>query len=724
VVGGFRFMSIAITDDHQALAGTVADLLERRGSRAAARDLLEADVESLPAFWTDMAELGWLGLAVPEEFGGSGFGLPELTVVIEELGRALAPGPFVPTVIASSVLASAAANGIREKLLPGLADGSLVGAVALGDSIEVRNGAAHGTAAVVSGGLADVLLVAAGADVAVVDCAGSGVDVEVPRNLDPSRRFARVTLDGAPVEIVPGAGRTLTDVARLLFAAEAVGIARECTDQAAAYAKERIQFGRPIAMFQAVKHHCANMLVASELATAMVWDAARAAADGGDQFTYTAAMAASLAIPAAEWNAQLNIQVHGGIGFTWEHDAHLYLRRATTIESAIDHEAAAIEATDCVRRGVARVRTVDLPPEAEPMRDAVREFAASVAGLDEAATRTALIESGYVQPHWPEPWGRGAGAVEQLVIEQEFAAAGVKRPAYGITGWVILTLVQHATDDQVARWVRQALDQEVIWCQLFSEPDAGSDAAGITTKGTRVDGGWLVTGQKVWTSGAHVSRYGFATVRTDPDAKKHEGITTMVIDMHADGVEVRPLRMTTGDSEFNEVFFNDVFVPDDDVVGPVDGGWTVARATLGNESVSIGGGQGGMSMPVEMFVPPFDAHPERLSGGAGRLGRHIARSQAMEVLNLRSAHRAVAGGGPGPEGNVTKLVLSENGHEAAAILAAVGGPETAFFDGATAMTGYLVLMHRAMSIAGGTSEIKRNQIGERILGLPRDPLIN
>ena len=175
MVGGFRFMSIAITDDHQALAGTVADLLERRGSRAAARDLLEADVESLPAFWTDMAELGWLGLAVPEEFGGSGFGLPELTVVIEELGHALAPGPFVPTVIASSVLASAAANGIREKLLPGLADGSLVGAVALGDSIEVRNGAAHGTAAVVSGGLADVLLVAAGADVAVVDCAGSGV---------------------------------------------------------------------------------------------------------------------------------------------------------------------------------------------------------------------------------------------------------------------------------------------------------------------------------------------------------------------------------------------------------------------------------------------------------------------------------------------------------------------------------------------------------------------
>jgi alkylation response protein AidB-like acyl-CoA dehydrogenase len=271
--------------------------------------------------------------------------------------------------------------------------------------------------------------------------------------------------------------------------------------------------------------------------------------------------------------------------------------------------------------------------------------------------------------------------------------------------------------------VRPALNQDVIWCQLFSEPDAGSDAAGVKTRATRVEGGWLVNGQKVWTSGAHVAAFGLATVRTNPDAPKHAGITTMVIDMHADGVEVRPLRMATGNSEFNEVFFNDVFIPDDDVVGPVDGGWTVARATLGNESVSIGGGQGGMAMPAEAFVGPLDAAPDLLPGGAGRVGRYVASQQAVELLNLRSAHRAVVGGGPGPEGNVTKLVLSENGHEAAAVLAALMGPETAFLDGPSAMTGTLVLMHRAMSIAGGTSEIKRNQIGERILGLPRDPLI-
>ena len=210
-------------------------------------------------------------------------------------------------------------------------------------------------------------------------------------------------------------------------------------------------------------------------------------------------------------------------------------------------------------------------------------------------------------------------------LSRSSAAAGVARPQYGITGWVILTLIQHATEDQVARWVMPALRQDVIWCQLFSEPDAGSDAAGIKTRGTRVDGGWLVNGQKVWTSGAHLAGFGLATIRTDPDAPKHEGITTMVIDMHAEGVEVRPLKMVTGHSEFNEVFFNDVFVPDDDVVGPINGGWTVARATLGNESVSIGGGQGGGAMPAGHGHRPL-RRPPRAAGGRGRPDRPLHRA--------------------------------------------------------------------------------------------------
>jgi alkylation response protein AidB-like acyl-CoA dehydrogenase len=716
-------MSIAITEDHRSLAETVSSFADKRDLRGAARARLGSSADVLPEFWAEFAELGWLGLHLPEDVGGSGYGIDELVVVVEELARAVAPGPFVPTVIASAVIAAAGGDDLQSRVLPGLADGTSIGAVALGGSVTVSDGVATGDAGVVLGAaFASLILVPVGDDVVVVEV-GEGVTIDSPPSLDPTRPSARVALNGAPVTVMSGARRLLVDLARVILAADAVGVARECTEMGAEYSKERIQFGRPIAMYQAVKHHCANMAVATELATSAVWDAARASATGGDQLTYAAAVAATLAAPAADLCANLNTQVHGGIAITWEHDAHLYMRRATTLLHYLDAAGAAEELTDLTRRGVAREKAVELPPEADAIRDEVRAFAQGIKDLPADEQRTRLIETGYVMPHWPKPYGRAAGAVEQLVIEQEFGEAGITRPAYGITAWNILTIIQYATQDQIDRWVNPALDQDVIWCQLFSEPDAGSDAAGVKTKATRVDGGWLVNGQKVWTSGAHVAGMGFATVRTNPDVPKHDGITMMAIDMHADGVEVRPLKMTSGNSEFNEVFFNDVFVPDDDVVGPVDGGWTVARATLGNESVSIGGGQGGLTMPGAALIAPFDAHPERLDGGAARIGRYIAEHQSMGLLNLRSANRAVAGGEPGPEGAMTKLVLSEIGHEAAAIMTELNGPDSLFMDGPGGLSNMLVLMHRGMSIAGGTSEIKRNQIGERILGLPRDPLL-
>src|SRR5215470_14043716 len=450
-------MPIAIIDDHRALAKTASDFLSKNGARGAARALLEAQTEPLPGFWAEMGNIGWLGLHLPEKYGGSGFGLPELVIVVEELGRAVAPGPFVPTVIASAVISALGAPDLAERLLPGLAVGSLVGAVGLGGDVEVRDGAAHGSAGVViSGQLADVLVVPAGDDVVVVETAAGGVRAEVPRNIDPARRAARVSLDGATATVLPGGRQVLTDLARTLLAAEAVGVARECTEQAAGYAKVREQFGRPIATFQAVKHHCANMLVAAEQATAAVWDAARAAAGGGDQLSYTAAIAAALAVPAASLDAELNIQVHGGIGFTWEHDAHLYLRRATAMAAVLATEQAAIEVTDLVRRGVRRAAAVELPPEAEPVRAAIRPDVDRLRELTGDARKQALIESGYAMPHWPKPWGRDAAAIEQLVIEQEFAEARIKRPSLGITSWIILTLIQHASPDQVARWVRPA----------------------------------------------------------------------------------------------------------------------------------------------------------------------------------------------------------------------------------------------------------------------------
>ncbi|MEE6139913.1 acyl-CoA dehydrogenase [Mycobacterium sp. 050128] len=721
-------MGIALTDDHRELAEVARAFLTAQKARPAARALLDSPDESRPTFWPDIVELGWLGLHVDEEHGGSGYGLPELVVVLEELGRAVAPGPFVPTVIASAVIAKDGSAEQKSRLLPGLIDGSVTAGIGLDSRVQVKDGVADGEAGVVLGaGLADLLLIAAGDDVLLLGRGRSGVSVEVPENLDPTRRSGRVRLTNVSVgvdDIIAGARESALARARTLLAAEAVGGASDCVDAAVDYAKVRQQFGRTIATFQAVKHHCANMLVAVESATAAVWDASRAASEDEEQFRLIAAVAAALAFPAYARNAELNIQVHGGIGFTWEHDAHLHLRRALVTSALFGGDTPARDVFDRTASGAVRENSLDLPPEAEELRTRIHADAAEIAALDKQAQRDKLIATGYVMPHWPKPWGLGADAVEQLVIEEEFKAAGIKRPDYGITGWVILTLIQHGTDWQIERFVEKALRKDEIWCQLFSEPDAGSDAASIKTKATRVDGGWKINGQKVWTSGAHYCARGLATVRTDPNAPKHAGITTVIVDMKAPEVEVRPLRQITGGSDFNEVFFNDLFVPDEDVVGTPNSGWTVARATLGNERVSIGGSGSFYEGLATALVELAKQHADRLAGADIRVGSYLANETALRLLNLRRVARSVEGAGPGPEGNVTKLKLAEHMVEGAAIMAALTGPEVALVDGAGAAPGRLIMGARGMAIAGGTSEVTRNQIAERILGMPRDPLIN
>ncbi|ACC40075.1 acyl-CoA dehydrogenase FadE22 [Mycobacterium marinum M] len=721
-------MGIALTDDHRELAEVARAFLTSQKARWAARSLLDSPDESRPPFWQDMVELGWLGLHIDERHGGSGYGLPELVVVVEELGRAVAPGPFVPTVIASAVLAKEGSDEQQTRLLPGLIDGTVTAGIGLDGNLRVENGVASGDAGIVLGaGLAELLLVAAGDEVLVLDRGRSGVSVEVPDNFDPTRRSGRVRLHEVKVsaqDLLPGARAAALARARTVLAAEAVGGAADCVDAAVAYAKVRQQFGRTIATFQAVKHHCANMLVAAESGIAAVWDAARAATEDEEQFQLIAAVAALLAFPAYARNAELNIQVHGGIGFTWEHDAHLHLRRALVDAALLGAEAPARDVFERTAAGATRENSLDLPAEAEELRTQIRADAVEIAALDKAAQLDKLIETGYVMPHWPKPWGRAADAVEQLVIEEEFRKAAIKRPDYSITGWVILTLIQHGTAWQIERFVEKALRQEEIWCQLFSEPEAGSDAASVKTRATRVDGGWKINGQKVWTSGAQYCARGLATVRTDPDVPKHAGITTVIIDMKSPGVEVRPLRQITGGSEFNEVFFNDVFVPDEDVVGTPNSGWTVARATLGNERVSIGGSGGYYEGLAAKLVKLAQNGADRLAGAEIRVGYFLAEDHALRLLNLRRAARSVEGAGPGPEGNVTKLKLAEHMVEGAAISAALLGPEIALLDGPGAVIGRMVMGARGMAIAGGTSEVTRNQIAERILGMPRDPLIN
>jgi alkylation response protein AidB-like acyl-CoA dehydrogenase len=708
-------MAIALNDTHRELAEVARSFLESHKARQASRALLDAAEATLPPFWSALADLGWLGLHIPEQYGGSGYGLPELAVVLAEMGQAVAPGPFLTTVIASAAIADLGADDLRSAWLAGLANGEKVAGLGLSGSWSVSEGRASGEGGVVlSAPLADLLILASGDDVIIVPTDRPGVTVSGNISLDPTSRSARVSLESvavSPHELWKGGRARTTDLAWTLAAAEAAGGAEACVEMASEYAKVREQVGRVIGSFGAVKHHCANMLVAAELATASVWDVARAFAGDPAQFSLAAAVAATEALPAYLRNSQLNIQVHGGIGYTWEHDAHLLLRRAATLAAVFEPRLAAGAVTELAVAGVRKRDDIDLPPEAEAIRAEVAPLIEAIAALPEPERRPRLVETGLATPHWPKPWGRAAQAVEQLVIDQEMARVGLKRPEYGITGWVLLTLIQHSTEDQIQRWVRPTLQGELVWCQLFSEPNAGSDAAGIRTKGTRVEGGWLVNGQKVWTSGAQHCQRGLVTVRTDPDAPKHAGITTMVVDMQAKGVDVRPLREATGGAMFNEVFFDDVFIPDDDVVGPVDRGWTVARSTLGNERVSIGTGGPGTGLDL---VALYAEHGHRLPG---------AEESAMRSLNLRRAERAVAGGEPGPEGNVTKLLSAEHAQRVADAALSLLGPEAAISEGVGATFAWGFVFSRALSIAGGTSEITRNQIAERILGLPRDPLI-
>jgi 3-oxochol-4-en-24-oyl-CoA dehydrogenase len=718
-----RIMALAITEDHRSLGDVVRSFAADRQLRGEARRALDNDSPALPGVWKQIADLGWLGLHLPEGHGGSGFGLAELAVVADELGYAISPGPFLATVTASAVVAQAGSDAQRERYLAGLGDGTTPAGLGLASGLtHGPDGAVDGTLTAVLGGRwASLLLLRAGEDLIIVDAADPAVLLEPLTGIDPSLGLARVRVSGlrpAVESVLPGAATAGTAVFRGLAAAEAAGGARACLDFALDYAKVREQFGRIIGGFQAVKHHLANLLVGVELATALAWDANRGAGSG-EEATLAAAAAASQAVPNYQEAAQKAIQIFGGIGFTWEHDAHLYLRRAAALAAVT---AAAGDADSDVyalaNHGVRRLYGVDLPPEAAEYRAQAQAFLAGYRQTPEPERRARLTESGYLVPHWPGPFGRAAGPVEQLVIEEELAE--VEKPVLGIGGWVLLTLTQTASQEQIDRWVGPSLLGEYYWCQLFSEPNAGSDAAAVQTKGVKVDGGWRVTGQKVWTSGAQHSNRGLATIRTDPTAPKHKGITAMVIDLTDPGVEVRPLREITGEALFNEVFFNDIFIPDADVVGQVNDGWRVARAVLGNERVTIGGGsrEGVSAFELLELATRYAVSDSESVRAVGRL---LVEEQAMRVVNLRQVTRAVIGSGPGPEGNVTKLLSAEHAQRVTELALRLAG--LAAVTGDEERVAFEYLFDRCLSIAGGTSEITRNVIAERILGLPRDPLV-
>ncbi len=384
----------------------------------------------------------------------------------------------------------------------------------------------------------------------------------------------------------------------------------------------------------------------------------------------------------------------------------------------------------------------ELPPEDDPRRVEVREWLAAhptPSGRD-------LAEAGLVAPHWPRPWGLGADPVHQLVIDDELRRAGVRRPVNMIgIGWAGPTLLHAGTDEQKQRYLMPLLAGEEIWCQLFSEPGAGSDLASLGTRAVRDGDEWVVTGQKIWTSLAQFARYGILIARTgtgeggvpagstwqsaEGQRHKHEGISYFVCPMDLPGITIRPIIEMTGAHTFNEVFFDDVRLPAGNLVGEVGQGWSLAKVTLSNERVSLssGGALWGQGPTAGDLIDVV-----RAQGGVAdpmlrdRVARLHIEGEVLRLMRLRTVSALIRGEAPGPEASVRKVLADEHGQHVFELAKDLAGAGGMLADGGplgapAALWHHGFLFAPALTVGGGTGEVQRNIIGERVLGLPPEP---
>jgi alkylation response protein AidB-like acyl-CoA dehydrogenase len=368
----------------------------------------------------------------------------------------------------------------------------------------------------------------------------------------------------------------------------------------------------------------------------------------------------------------------------------------------------------------------DLPPDDDPRRVALRGWFAE----NPSPTGRQLAEAGLVAPHWPAPWGLEADPVHQLVVDEELRRAGVRRPVNPIgIGWAGPTLLHAGTDEQKQRYLMPLLAGEDMWCQLFSEPEAGSDLASLATRAEPDGDEWVVTGQKIWTSLAQFARYGILIARTDPSAPKQRGITYFVCPMDAPGITIRPIVEMTGAHTFNEVFLDEVRLPARNVVGEVGRGWSLAKVTLANERVSLssGGalwGQGPTGADLVDVV--------RRQGGVDdpvlrqRVAELHIEGEVLRLIRLRTVSAAIRGEAPGPEASVRKVLADEHGQHVFGLAKDLAGAGAMLTD-AGPLGAPVELWHHgflfapALTVGGGTGEVQRNILGERVLGLPAEP---
>jgi alkylation response protein AidB-like acyl-CoA dehydrogenase len=751
-------MSAWPTDDESALATEVARLLERSASREDLKAAVQPTSVVHDVAWKQLAtQLGAAGLAVPEAIGGAGADLGALAVVAEQIGKACAAVPFLSTALATSAL-SAVGETTR---LPAIAAGETAATLAApldGAKVTVAATASadawtlSGSVTALDAATADLLLVIArtGEGVGLFAVEAAGVPRTPLNTLDLGRPQARVEFSATPARLIAADGspalRTARQVARLLLAAEHLGIADWCVATAVEYAKTREQFGVKIGSFQAVKHLCAEMFFATEVARALLVSAVdlcrgEVKAPGRTVLNAAAVACAEAAVAAS----QGAVQVLAGIGFTWEHDAHLYFRRARANAVLAGSTAATKDSLAellLAGKGIAEPAPA-MTAEIAAFGERARAFFATHAhargrDADEhahvaaaRAYRATLADAGLAGITVPTEYG-GQGL--SIAHDTAFALAARGKHVFedvcGIgTGMCVPVLLTLGTEEQKRAYIAPLLRGEQIWCQLFSEPGAGSDVASLRTKAVRdgadPDADWLLTGQKVWTTYAHHADYGLVLARTDSDAPKHKGITMFVLDMKAPGITPRPLRQMTGDAEFNEVFLDEVRVPNSAIVGELHGGWTAALVMLMNERVQIGRDPLSMSPPVNFAMLRDLINDRGLGedhGARAKLSEVFVLERGLQLLGHKVAATLKPGQDPGPFASLSKMGAAHLARFTTQAAFDLGGAAAAAWDGTDPGAGvwaYSMLAAPALGIAGGTDQIQRSIIAERVLGLPK-----
>ncbi|HVN42759.1 MAG TPA: acyl-CoA dehydrogenase [Steroidobacteraceae bacterium] len=786
-------MNFDFSDEQNMLRDEVRKYLANESPLKVARDVLEGGGTHSAAVWQGLVDLGVTALMLPEACGGSGLGALELCVVAEEAGRQLAPVPLASTLyLATQVLLLGASAEQQRRWLAPVAHGA-VGAFAapLDGAVEdlalprFVDGRLDGPVALVADGAIAQWAVVLAADsdgrpVWVVSDLSAGLTRRPLATLDPSKPFSAWSFAGTPAEALESATQPLRLLARVrdraavLLAFEQLGCADAALEMAAAYARERRAFGRTIGSYQGIKHKLVDIFNANQLARVHcyygAWALAAdvATAEGVPELAAASAAARVTAIQAATQAAHEGLHVHGGMGYTWDMDCHLFMRRARQQSVLLGHEHAWREqlAAELERRLAAPATSeaaqspraagsmdFDDSPEEAAFRSECRAWldtnaepkssgdtlyrpdaSAEERMVDARAWQARKAAAGFGAITWPKALGgRGGTPIQELIWREEEGRYKVPTGLFNVSlGMVMPAVLAHASNEVRAKHIAPALKGEHLWCQLLSETGAGSDLGMVRLRAERcTDGrdGWILNGQKVWTSLAQFAQYGLVLARTDPTLPKFDGLTSFFIDMKSPGVTIRPIRQPSGEGDFNEVFLEDVFVPDTQRVGAERAGWKVTLTGLMSERPAIGG-----VMPPELWRTLARMLQENAFLGApalrdGRFRERLAdlylASQALWLLQCRALTALGKGREPGPEMSgaknlvaqalqaYTRLAIDLQGPSG--VLAAAGRGED------FAMVERLWFGAAGMRIAGGTDEIVKNSIGERVLGLAPEP---